>query len=53
MSLEQAPIHIKIAVDLIMILEDSAVDTDDVLKALKLVEQDFEKKKQAMVQNKL
>ena len=45
MSLDEAPNHIKIAVDLIMILEESQVSTDEALKALKIVEQDFLRKK--------
>ncbi len=47
MSLKDAPKHVKIAVDLIMILEDNAVTTEDALKALKIVEQDFIRKQQA------
>ena len=42
--LEQAPTHIKLAVDLIMILEQHDVAPEEVLKALEIVKSDFEKK---------
>lgn len=42
--LDQAPTHIKLAVDLIMILEQHDVAPEEVLKALDIVKSDFEKK---------
>ncbi|MDN3491081.1 nascent polypeptide-associated complex protein [Pseudoalteromonas sp. S3260] len=42
--LEDAPTHIKLAVDLIMILEQHDVEPEEVLKALDIVKSDFEKK---------
>ena len=42
--LEEAPTHIKLAVDLIMILEQHNVEPAEVLKALDIVKSDFEKK---------
>ncbi|MEL0640454.1 DUF2496 domain-containing protein [Pseudoalteromonas aliena] len=42
--LDQAPTHIKLAVDLIMILEQHNVAPEEVLKALEIVKSDFEKK---------
>jgi hypothetical protein len=42
--LEEAPTHIKLAVDLIMILEQHDVEPKEVLKALDIVKSDFEKK---------
>ncbi|MBB1385319.1 DUF2496 domain-containing protein [Pseudoalteromonas sp. SG45-5] len=43
-SLNQAPEHIKLAVDLIMILEQHDIAPEDILKALEIVKDDFEKK---------
>lgn len=43
-SLNQAPEHIKLAVDLIMILEQHDIAPEDILKALEIVKSDFEKK---------
>ena len=42
--LEDAPTHIKLAVDLIMILEQHDVEPEEVLKALDIVKSDFENK---------
>lgn len=44
MSLENAPDEVKLAVDLIMLLEDHAIPPETVLKALKIVKRDFEGK---------
>lgn len=44
MSLKEAPAHVQIAVDLIMLLEENEVDPNDVLKAIKIVEQDYRNK---------
>ena len=44
-DLENAPEYIKIAVDLIMLLEQNDVPAEDVLAALEIVKSDFEKKR--------
>ena len=44
-ALDQAPEHVKLAVDLIMLLEHHQLDTETVLRALKIVQRDFTKKK--------
>ncbi|MDY0970551.1 pleiotropic regulatory protein RsmS [Siccibacter turicensis] len=44
MSLEQAPDEVKLAVDLIMLLEEHAIAPQTVLKALEIVRRDFENK---------
>ncbi|WP_130834256.1 pleiotropic regulatory protein RsmS [[Erwinia] mediterraneensis] len=44
MSLENAPDEIKLAVDLIMLLEENPLPTQTVLAALAIVQRDFEKK---------
>lgn len=44
MSLENAPEHIKLAVDLIQLLEENQLPTETVLKALTIVQQDFQRK---------
>lgn len=44
MSLENAPDDVKLAVDLIMLLEEHAIAPDTVLKALEIVRRDYEKK---------
>lgn len=44
MSLENAPDDVKLAVDLIMLLEEHAIPPETVLKALEMVKRDFEKK---------
>ncbi|MCD1126923.1 pleiotropic regulatory protein RsmS [Jinshanibacter sp. LJY008] len=46
MSLEQAPEEVKLAVDLIYLLESNQIDAKTVLAALKIVEQDFLRKLQ-------
>ncbi|MBQ4831671.1 DUF2496 domain-containing protein [Pseudoalteromonas sp. MMG010] len=43
-TLDNAPEHIKLAVDLIMLLEENELAPADVLKALEIVKADFEKK---------
>jgi len=43
MSLENAPEHIKLAVDLIQLLEESKLPTETVLAALAIVQQDFQR----------
>ncbi|WP_072037725.1 pleiotropic regulatory protein RsmS [Enterobacter sp. Bisph1] len=47
MSLENAPDEIKLAVDLIMLLEQHELAPEVVLKALEIVKKDFEYKLQA------
>ncbi|OUS23230.1 DUF2496 domain-containing protein [Thalassotalea sp. 42_200_T64] len=44
MSLDNAPQHIKLAVDLIQLLEENQFDAEIVLKALAIVSQDFNNK---------
>lgn len=44
MSLENAQDDVKLAVDLIMLLEEHAIPAETVLKALELVKRDFENK---------
>lgn len=43
-SLDQAPDEIKLAVDLIYLLENNEVDPKTALSALKIVQSDFERK---------
>lgn len=44
MSLESAPEEVKLAVDLIMLLEENHVAPKTVLAALAIVQRDFEQK---------
>ena len=44
MSLENAPDEVKLAVDLIMLLENHEIPAETVLKALDIVRRDFEGK---------
>ena len=44
MSLENAPDEVKLAVDLIVLLEENQMEPETVLKALETVKQDYEKK---------
>ena len=44
MSLENAPDEVKLAVDLIMLLENHDIPAETVLKALEIVQRDFEGK---------
>ncbi|MCS2169746.1 pleiotropic regulatory protein RsmS [Scandinavium sp. TWS1a] len=44
MSLENAPDDVKLAVDLIMLLEEHAIAPEVVLRALEIVKKDFERK---------
>ncbi|MEI5639209.1 MULTISPECIES: DUF2496 domain-containing protein [unclassified Pseudoalteromonas] len=43
-ALDQAPTHVKLAVDLIMLLEQHDVSAQDALAALEIVKADFENK---------
>ncbi|MEJ6473538.1 YbaM family protein [Pseudoalteromonas piscicida] len=43
-SLEQAPTHVKLAVDLIMLLEQHELPAEEVLAALEIVQSDFKNK---------
>lgn len=43
-GLENAPEHVKLAVDLIYLLESNELDTKTVLQALEIVKADFEAK---------
>jgi hypothetical protein len=44
MSLENAPKHIQLAVDLIQLLEENPLPTKTVIAALAIVQQDFQRK---------
>jgi len=44
MSLENAPEEVKLAVDLIMLLEEHQIKPETVLAALAIVQRDFERK---------
>ena len=44
-ALDNAPAEIKLAVDLIYLLEEHDLDNDTVLAALEIVRKDFENKK--------
>lgn len=43
-SLENAPTHVKLAVDLIMLLEQHELPAEDVLAALEIIKSDFQNK---------
>ncbi|GMM86160.1 pleiotropic regulatory protein RsmS [Pseudoalteromonas sp. MTN2-4] len=43
-SLENAPTHVKLAVDLIMLLEQHDLPAEDVIAALEIVKSDFQNK---------
>ena len=43
-ALENAPAHVKLAVDLIFLLESNEMDKETVLRALDIVKADFEAK---------
>lgn len=45
MALENAPDEVKLAVDLIMLLEENKLPVETVLAALAIVQRDFEKKR--------
>ncbi|WP_395313766.1 pleiotropic regulatory protein RsmS [Enterobacter sp. ECC-219] len=47
MLLENAPDEVKLAVDLIMLLENHEIPAETVLKALEIVRRDFEGKVKA------
>ncbi|GIC75720.1 pleiotropic regulatory protein RsmS [Moritella sp. F3] len=47
MSLKNAPKHIQLAVDLIQLLEENQMQADTVVKALAIVQQDFQRKLEA------
>ncbi|MCE0800245.1 pleiotropic regulatory protein RsmS [Buttiauxella sp. A2-C1_F] len=46
MSLENAPEEVKLAVDLIMLLEQHEIPTETALAALEIVRQDFLRKRE-------
>lgn len=46
MSLENAPDEVKLAVDLIMMLEENAIPARTVLRALEIIKRDYERKMQ-------
>lgn len=43
-GLENAPTHVKLAVDLIMLLEQHELPAEEVLAALEIVKSDFQNK---------
>jgi hypothetical protein len=47
MPLDDAPDEIKLAVDLIQLLEENQLPVETVLSALAIVQRDFEKKRDA------
>lgn len=47
MTLENAPDEVKLAVDLIQLLEENRLPAETVLAALAIVQRDFEKKRAA------
>lgn len=47
MSLETAPEEVKLAVDLIQILEENQLPVETVLSALAIVQRDYERKRDA------
>lgn len=47
MSLENAPDDVKLAVDLIVLLEENQIPARTVLRALDIVKRDYEKKLQS------
>ncbi|MET3074318.1 pleiotropic regulatory protein RsmS [Pantoea leporis] len=49
MSLDSAPDEIKLAVDLIQLLEENSVPTATVLAALAIVQRDYEQKQAAEI----
>ena len=49
MSLENAPDEVKLAVDLIMLLENHEIPAETVLNALEIVRRDFEGKVKAVL----
>jgi len=51
MSLEEAPEHIKLAVDLIQILEQSELPVETVIPALEIVLQDYQNKARMQADN--
>ncbi|MCG7548370.1 pleiotropic regulatory protein RsmS [Pseudoalteromonas sp. Of7M-16] len=51
-SVEQAPQHVKLAVDLIMLLEQNQVPPQQVLDALEIVKQDYLKKAHTELEQK-
>lgn len=46
MSLKDAEDHIKLAVDLIQLLEENQIDNETAIKALKIVLKDYQNKDQ-------
>lgn len=51
-SLDNAPADIKLAVDLIFLLESNEIDTDTALSALEIVKQDLLRKKESNETNR-
>ncbi|WAD33110.1 pleiotropic regulatory protein RsmS [Citrobacter braakii] len=53
MSLENAPDEVKLAVDLIVLLEENQMEPETVLKALEIVKKDYEKKQLSLSKKEL
>lgn len=53
MSLENAPDEVKLAVDLIVLLEENQIEPETVLKALEIVKKDYEKKQLSLSKKEL
>ncbi len=51
MSLETAPDEIKLAVDLILMLEQQQLETHVILAALDIAKKDFQKKRQLAMES--
>tara|TARA_Y100001960_G_C14296054_1_gene643820 strand:+ start:505 stop:666 length:162 start_codon:yes stop_codon:yes gene_type:complete len=43
-TIENAPTHVKLAIDLILLLEQHEIDAKTALQALEIVQKDFENK---------
>ena len=43
-AIENAPTHVKLAIDLILLLEQHEIDAKTALQALEIVQKDFENK---------
>ena len=51
MTIEQAPEHVKLAIDLIQLLEENKVPAKTVLAALAIVSKDYQKKLKSEAQD--
>ncbi|SFN36488.1 Protein of unknown function [Izhakiella capsodis] len=53
MTLEKAPPEVKLAVDLIMLLEENTIETETILAALEIVKRDFQRRLQSGQENSI